>query len=80
MPYPRAHYFLMLLFGLTLVAFWPRYFSALENAPVAFHVHGITASLWISFLIFQSWSIHQDHRSYHRLAGKISFYRMLVVF
>ena len=72
MPYPRAHYFLLIFLCLAILAFWPRYFSTLHDAPFAFHFHGVTGVLWILLLTFRSWSIHNGHRAHHRLAGKMS--------
>jgi len=72
-PYPRAHLWLLLLFPLTGLAFWPAYFSDFRAAPYAFHVHGITASLWIALLAFQSWTIHRRHNALHRSVGLASF-------
>ena len=73
MPYRRAHLWLLLLFPLTALAFWPAYFGNLRNAPYAFHVHGITASLWIALLAVQSWSIHARRNALHRTIGLWSF-------
>ena len=73
LPYPRAHFWLLLLFPLTGLAFWPAYFSDFRAAPYAFHVHGITASLWIALLAFQSWAIHRRRNSLHRSVGLASF-------
>lgn len=72
MPYRRAHWYLLLLFPLTGLAFWPNYFSKFAGSPYAFHVHGITASLWIGLLAFQSWTIHNRRRALHRGAGAAS--------
>ncbi|HYE28108.1 MAG TPA: hypothetical protein VEA61_07725 [Allosphingosinicella sp.] len=72
MPYRHAHWYLLLLFPLTGLAFWPNYFSKLSDSPYAFHVHGVTASLWIMLLAFQSWSIHRRRNSQHRSAGLAS--------
>lgn len=69
MPYRHAHYYLLLLMVLTAVAFWPSYFSVLPSASVALHIHGFTASLWITLLVFQSWSIHRRHNEWHRAVG-----------
>ena len=69
MPYRRAYIFLLLLFPLTALAFWPAYFSKLTTSSAAFHVHGATASLWIAMLAFQSWSIHRGRNAQHRLVG-----------
>lgn len=69
MPYRHAHWYLLLLFPLTGLAFWPNYFSKFTASPYAFHVHGITASLWILLLAFQSWTIHNRRNALHRSAG-----------
>jgi hypothetical protein len=73
MPYRHAHWYLLLLFPLTGLAFWPAYFSKFGAAPSAFHVHGLTASLWILLLAFQSWTIHRRRNGLHRSAGLASF-------
>lgn len=72
MPYRHAHWYLLLLFPLTALAFWPNYFGKLADSPYAFHVHGVTASLWIVLLAFQSWSIHRRRNRLHRSAGLAS--------
>jgi hypothetical protein len=69
MPYRHAHWYLLLLFPLTGLAFWPNYFSKFSGSPYAFHVHGITAGLWIALLAFQSWTIHHRRIALHRGAG-----------
>ena len=73
MPYRHAHYFLLLLIPLKGLAFWRGYFSDLAGASYAFHFHGITATLWILLLAFQSWSIHHRQNSLHRAIGYTSF-------
>jgi hypothetical protein len=73
MPYRHAHWFLLALFPLTALAFWPNYFGQFRAAPYAFHVHGVTASLWILLLAAQSWSIHGRRTLLHRCLGYASF-------
>ncbi|MCC5869478.1 MAG: hypothetical protein JJU27_13315 [Gammaproteobacteria bacterium] len=73
MPYPRAHLVLLALVPLTLLAFWPSYFSRLGDVSLAFHLHGVTASLWLMMLIAQSWLIQRRSVALHRLAGRASF-------
>lgn len=72
MPYPLAHYALGLVLLVTVVAFWPSYFGQLSEAPVAFHVHGVSAILWIVLAGFQSWTIHDGRRRLHRSMGLAS--------
>ena len=69
MPYRHGHYYLLVLIVLTVVAFWPRYFSSLSSASVSLHFHGLTATLWIAFLAFQSWAIHNRYNEWHRAIG-----------
>jgi hypothetical protein len=73
MPHRHAHFYLLLLIPLVALAFWPAYFSVLRTAPIAFHVHGVTASLWILLLIAQSWTIHARRNALHRTIGFTSF-------
>jgi hypothetical protein len=72
MPYRHAHYYLLLLMVLTVVAFWPIYFSMLPSAGIALHIHGFSASLWIVLLAFQSWTIHHRRNEWHRAVGLAS--------
>ncbi|MGZ8286178.1 MAG: hypothetical protein ACXW27_13545 [Allosphingosinicella sp.] len=72
MPYRHAHWYLLLLFPLTGLAFWPNYFSKFAASPYAFHVHGISAALWIALLAAQSWTIHHRRVALHRSAGLTS--------
>lgn len=70
MPYPRAHFALLALVPLIVLAFWPFYFSRLGASPWTMHVHGLTGTAWILLLIFQSWAIHNRRIAWHRLAGQ----------
>lgn len=72
MPYRHAHYYLLLLVALTLVAFWPSYFAVMPKAATAAHIHSATATLWIVLLAFQSWSIHHRRNQVHRIVGMAS--------
>jgi len=72
MPYRNAHWYLLGLFPLAALAFWPQYLSQVRTASFEFHAHGITATLWLVMLAAQSWSIHQGGRQWHRTAGTLS--------
>lgn len=72
MPYRHAHHYLLLLMALTVLAFWPSYFSTLGTASAAAHIHGFTASLWIALLATQSWTIHHGQNAVHRTIGAAS--------
>jgi hypothetical protein len=46
MPYRKAWLWVLLLFALTFVAFWPGYFSKLPDKELAHHYHAASAVLW----------------------------------
>jgi hypothetical protein len=73
MPYSKAHYYLIGLLVLTFLGFWDSYFGKLSEAPLAHHLHGITSTLWILLMAFQSWLIHSQRRDLHRSFGKLIF-------
>ncbi|WOJ94038.1 hypothetical protein R0135_02435 [Congregibacter variabilis] len=72
MPYPKA----IIWLGLTLLTiiwgFWQSYFATQKPIPAAFHVHAVSALLWVGLLMFQHWSIHGKRRAIHRAAGQLS--------
>ncbi|HEY0625220.1 MAG TPA: hypothetical protein VGD10_00650 [Allosphingosinicella sp.] len=72
MPYPRAHWYILALFPLAGLAFWPQYLSQFATASAEYHAHGITASLWLLLLAAQSWTVHHDRRVLHRRLGMAS--------
>lgn len=73
MPFRHAHFWLIALVPVILIAFWPGYFGQLRSAPFALHAHGITASAWIVLTAMQSWSIHNGRRALHRTMGLAVF-------
>ena len=72
MPYRHAHWYLLGLFPLAALAFWTSYLSQVRTAAAEFHMHGITATLWLILLVVQSWTIRQDRRPLHRTIGLAS--------
>lgn len=74
MPYRRAPYYLALLIALAGFAFWRDYLGALAKAPGAWHLHGITATIWLALLALQSWSIHERRGALHRALGAASLF------
>lgn len=72
MPYRQAHWYLLALFPLAGLAFWPSYISQLSTASAEFHAHGITATLWLMLLVAQSWTMRSDQRALHRTVGMSS--------
>lgn len=72
MPYPRAHFYVLLVIAVTVAGFWPSYFSALGDGPWQAHAHGIGASIWILLVAAQSWTAHRKQYAWHGAAGRSS--------
>lgn len=72
MPYRHAHWYVLSLFPLAALAFWPSYLSQFGKASMEFHAHGLTATLWLLLLAGQSWTMHHDRRVLHRTVGTAS--------
>ena len=73
MPYRHAWLFVVALIGVTIFGFWRSYFSIFSTSPAGFHIHGITASLWMLLLLAQSWSPHYRQMALHRTLGLATF-------
>ncbi len=69
MPYRQAHWFVLAIFPLAALAFWPGYLAQFSTSPIQMHLHGVTATLWLALLAGQSWTIHHGDRNRHRLLG-----------
>lgn len=73
MPYRKAWFWVLVLFALTFVAFWPGYFSKLPEKKVAHHYHAASSILWMMLAIAQSWSVHHNQVALHRKTGLAIF-------
>ena len=73
MPFRHAHWWVLATFPVAALAFWPGYISVLGTSPASYHLHGVSASMWLLLLAIQSWSIQHDHRQFHRTNGLVSF-------
>lgn len=73
MPFRYAHWWVLATFPVAALAFWPGYLSVLGSSPWSYHLHGLTASMWLILLAIQSWSIQNGHRQFHRTNGLVSF-------
>lgn len=69
MPNRHAHWYLLALFPLVAVAFWPTYFAIFSSSPFPLHAHAAAGTLWIAILAAQSWMIHHGQRDMHRQTG-----------
>jgi hypothetical protein len=73
MPYKYGHYFVAFVLLVIVAGFWASYFTLIGRVPLAFHVHAVTATAWVSLLLFQSVAIHARKNALHGLVGKASF-------
>lgn len=73
MPYRKAWLWVLVLFVLTFVAFWPGYFSKLPDKKVAHHYHAASSVLWMILAIAQSWTAHHKQLALHRKIGLTIF-------
>lgn len=73
MPYSKAHWFMLALLPVTVLAFWPSYFGILRDAPLAHHLHGVTGTLWILLIAAQSFAVHSRRLPLHRSVGRSVF-------
>src|ERR1044072_2662899 len=72
MPYPRAHYYVLVVMAVIVAGFWPSYFTVWSSVPWQSHPHGIPASLWVMMVLAQSWTAHHRQLPLHRAGGKAS--------
>lgn len=72
MPYPRAHYYVLLVMAVTVAGFWESYFSTFTQGPWQFHAHGVAASIWVMLVAAQSWTAHRKQFAWHGAAGRAS--------
>jgi len=71
--YPRAWVYLLLAFLAVGLGFYPSYFGRLGEMDAAFHLHGITAALWMTLLVVQPLLYRLGAWELHRAVGKSSF-------
>jgi hypothetical protein len=72
MPYPRAHYYVLIVMAVIVAGFWPSYFAVWGSVPWQFHAHGVAASIWVMMVAAQSWTAHRGRLPLHRAVGKSS--------
>ncbi|MDX1556160.1 MAG: hypothetical protein R3212_09050 [Xanthomonadales bacterium] len=78
--YANAPYWFAALLVLTLLGFWPSYFSPkASTATVAQHFHAVTMLIWVLMLIVQPWLIRKRRRDVHRVIGRSSLLVALLV-
>lgn len=70
--YTNSWIFIIGLFAVSTVVFWPRYYSRLFDASFYLHLHAITALVWFVLLVAQPLLIKKRKLKQHRLLGKLS--------
>lgn len=72
-PNPRLlrepHSYFSIAFVVAVVGFWPSFFSKLASTDAAHLIHGISATLWMTIPILQSWLISRKRFKLHRRLG-----------
>ena len=72
--YRASVFYFVLLFGLSIAAFWQTYFFPPKyEKDWHVHLHGIAMFAWMVLLTTQAWLIRAGHRPVHRKLGKISY-------
>jgi len=72
MPYRNAPYFVLAVMAVIVAGFWPSYFAKWGSVPWQFHAHGVAASIWVTMVFAQSWTVHHGQLPLHRAVGKLS--------
>jgi hypothetical protein len=57
---------------LSVIGFWPSFFAMLPQTPLPHHVHGWSATAWMTLPLFQYALIRSRNRNLHRLVGYAS--------
>lgn len=70
--YKHAHWYFLLVMGITALAFFPSYFQRLSKTDASHHFHGITATLWLLMLVVQPFLHRNGWMNGHRWLGKFS--------
>lgn len=72
MPFRYAHYYILGIIPVSILAFWDSFFSRIAEASAAVQLHSWSATVWVLLLAAQSWAIHNKRRSLHADLGRVS--------
>ena len=70
--YKYAHIYLALGLVVVLIGFSKSYFNKLSEFSFSYHLHGISATLWMLLLIIQPYLFQKGKIKTHRLLGRSS--------
>jgi hypothetical protein len=65
----QYHFYFAAAFLVAVLGFWPSFFSKLSSTDAAHLIHGVTATLWMTMPILQSWLISRHKFNLHRKIG-----------
>ena len=68
----QPHFYFAIAFLVAIGGFWPSFFSKLSSTDSAHLIHGVTATLWMTIPILQSWLITQKKFRLHRRLGWVT--------
>jgi hypothetical protein len=71
--YNRAWLYFLLAMAVIIAGFVPSFFTKLPNTDAWHHLHGMTATAWLTLLVVQPLLYSRGNMKLHRRLGKISF-------
>ncbi len=71
--YRHAHWYFTAALAAIVAGFWPSFFRQLGAGDAGHTVHGITATLWVTLLIVQSWLMSRGLVIWHRRVSRLAF-------
>lgn len=71
--YGRAWLYFLLAMAVIIAGFFPSFFSKLTVTDPLHHVHGLTATAWLTLLVVQPFLYSRGMMRLHRSLGKLSF-------
>ena len=72
--YKNVHKWLIIPLVIALIGFFPSYFSKFTSAKFGHHLHGLSATLWYVFVIYQPYLIAKKSFAKHRKYGLIGIF------
>jgi len=70
--YSNAYLWMIAVFGITIIGFFPSYFAKLRETDISHHIHGVTATLWLILVIVQPALYRFNNLKLHRTLGWFS--------
>lgn len=77
--YTNSSTFFVGLFLISILAFWPTYYSIFFDSHFYVHLHSLFAVVWFGMLIVQPYLIKTRRLNLHRLIGKFSYLVALMI-